>query len=148
MEIRRMKEMDIEQVASLEASCFSDPWPLSQIEYELKENPCSVVLVAEGNKKIVGYIDFMITFDSATINRVCVLPSFRRKGIGFALLNEMKEICNEQKDEVAWITLEVRSSNEAAIRCYEKNGYERVTIKRHYYADGEDAIYMVRSILL
>ena len=148
MTIRRMEEKDVDAVTSLEAACFHDPWPKNQIEYEKKENPCSVILVAEEDNQIVGYIDFMITFDSATINRVCVLPSFRRKGLGLQLLEEMKKICKEQKDEVCWITLEVRASNEAAIRCYEKNGYERITVKRHYYSDGEDAIYMVRSIVL
>ncbi len=148
MIVRKMEEKDIDSVTDLEAECFLDPWPKSQIEYEIKENPCSVVLVAEEDEKIVGYIDFMITFDSATINRVAVLPKHRNKGLGFRLLEEMKSICKEQEDEVAWITLEVRASNESAIRLYEKNGYEKITVKRKYYKDGEDAIYMVRSILL
>lgn len=143
-----MEERDIEAVTALEAACFNDPWPRSQIEYELKENPCSVILVAEEDGRVVGYNDFMITFDSATINRVCVDPNARRNGIGFALLEEMKRICQSQEDQVCWITLEVRASNQAALKCYEKNGYERITVKRHYYSDGEDAIYMVRSILL
>ena len=148
MKIRKMEEKDIDSVSQLEADCFFDPWPKSQIEYEIKENPCSVCLVAEEDNQIVGYIDFMITFDSATINRVAVSPSFRNKGLGFTLLEEMKNICKLQEDEVSWITLEVRASNESAIRLYEKNGYERITVKKKYYKDGEDAIYMVRSIII
>jgi ribosomal-protein-alanine N-acetyltransferase len=55
--------------------------------------------------------------------------------------------CQKQKEPVSWITLEVRPSNQAACALYLKNGWQQVTIKKGYYPDGEDALYMVRSIL-
>ena len=51
-----------------------------------------------------------------------------------------------KENEVLFSTLEVRTSNENAIKLYKKFGYEKITIKEKYYKDGEDAIYMVRGI--
>ena len=146
--IRALKKEDVPAVAMLESACFSAPWPEEQIEYERTGNPCAKVLVAVSKDgDLQGYLDFMITFDSATINRICVAETERHKGIATALLQRMVEICQAQKDKVELITLEVRASNETAHSLYQKLGWEDVVKKPHYYDDGEDAIYMVRSIL-
>jgi [ribosomal protein S18]-alanine N-acetyltransferase len=145
--IRKMKEDDILAVTSIEMGAFSSPWPEKEIRYELKENPVAEIYVAVVEDEVVGYIDFMITFNSATINRLAVNESYRKNGIGQALLDKMVEVCHQQKDPVEFITLEVRPSNEAATNLYLKNGWSQVTIKKGYYSNGEDALYMVRSIL-
>lgn len=143
-----LEELDYEEVADLEKECFSDPWPLGQIKYEKESNPCAVVLTAKDEEgKVIGYLDFMITFDSAAISRLCVSHPYRHKGVASALLRKMDEILLSQKEKVDFITLEVRLSNLAAIGLYQKLGYQKVTIKPKYYNDGEDALYMVRSRL-
>jgi len=142
-----MREEDVQAVAQLESACFANPWPEKEIEYELKENPCSKILVALIDEAVVGYLDFMITFDSATINRLGVTPTERQKGIAQGLLDKMVEIAKRQKERVKFITLEVRAANLPAISLYRKNDWEQITVKKHYYDNGEDAIYMVRSIL-
>ncbi len=147
LKIRAMREEDVQAVAQLESTCFENPWPEKEIEYELKENPCSKILVAILDETVVGYLDFMITFDSATINRLCVTAAERQKGIAQGLLDKMVEITKKQKETVEFITLEVRAANVPAIDLYKKNSWEQITVKKHYYDDGEDAIYMVRSIL-
>lgn len=144
--VRKIKESDVQAVANLEAASFLSPWPEEQIRYEMKENPCSYVYVATLDDEVVGYLDFMITFNSATIDRICVNEVQRRKGIAQALLDKMVEVCKRQEDRVDYITLEVRMSNSAAIALYEKNEWMRITTKPHYYSDGEDALYMVRSL--
>lgn len=147
-EIRPLKKKDIEKVALLEAACFVKPWPLNQIAYEFKGNPCAKVFVAvDKEENILGYLDFMITFDSATIDRICVAKEYRNQGIAGKLLEKMVEVCKSQKDKVEFITLEVRLSNQKAISLYEKNGWQRVVIKPKYYDDGKDAIYMIRSLI-
>jgi [ribosomal protein S18]-alanine N-acetyltransferase len=146
--IRQMEDKDVEEVVSLEASSFLHPWPRKEVLYELHENPCALVYVAEEKGTIVGYIDFMITFDSATISRLAVAALTRKKGVGTLLLTRLLEICCAQKEEpVEWVTLEVRRSNEAALALYKKNGFREVTVKKGYYDDGEDAIYMIRSVI-
>ncbi len=146
--IRRIKKNDIQKVADLEAACFLKPWPLNQIAYEYKGNPCAKVFVAaDSENNILGYIDFMITFNSATIDRICVDEKYRGNGIASKLLEKMVEVCKKQKEVVEFITLEVRVSNKNAISLYSKNGWQKVVIKPKYYDDGEDALYMIRSIL-
>lgn len=146
--IRKMADADVQAITNLEAVSFFHPWPEKEIRYELHDNPVAKTLVAENAEGlIVGYLDFMITFDSATINRLAVVPALRKQGIAQALLDEMVRICQKQETPVEWITLEVRSSNEAAKKLYSKNGWSVITVKKCYYDDGEDAIYMVRSII-
>jgi [ribosomal protein S18]-alanine N-acetyltransferase len=145
-QIRKMREDDVLAIVSVEMGAFAEPWPEKVIRYELNENPCSHLYVATIDDEVVGYLDFMITFDSATISRLAVNESNRRKGIGQALINKMIVVCKRQKEEVSWITLEVRPSNVDALGLYTKNEWKRVTTKKGYYSDGEDAIYMVRSI--
>ena len=62
------------------------------------------------------------------------------------ITDEMEEAFKEMdKEEVSTISLEVRVTNEPAIKFYEKIGFKKITIKEHYYDDGEDAIYMVKG---
>lgn len=145
IKIRAMKEEDVQAIANIESSCFSKPWTEDNVRYEIKGNPCAHIFIATIDEEIVGYLDFMITFNSATISRICVLGEYRRKGIAQALLNKMFEVVSKQDEKVEWITLEVRKDNEAAQKLYKKNHWEEITIKKNYYDDGTDAIYMVRS---
>ncbi len=145
--IRKIEPSEAEAVFELEKACFHASWPLEEIKYELNENPCSILLGVYENETLVGYIDFMITFDSATINRICVEKEKRNKGYAMLLLQEMEKACKSQADPVEFITLEVRESNLSAINLYHKAGYSDVTIKKMYYSDGENAIYMMRSLL-
>lgn len=147
IQIHKSKESELQAIAMLETACFHDPWPLEQVVYESKENPIANLYSATIEDEVVGYIDFFITFDSASIARICVASEYRRNGIAKALIEKMVEVCKKQEEPVENITLEVRESNVAAIELYEKNGFKTITKKKLYYSDGEDAIYMVRCIL-
>lgn len=117
---------------------------LKDLEYEVNENPVSKILVIKDDSKIVGYLDYWITFDSSTIFKIIIKKEYRAQGLASLLLERMFEDLKE--NEVLFSTLEVRVSNENAIKLYKKFGYEKITIKEKYYKDGEDAIYMVRGI--
>lgn len=145
--IRKLVKGDASSVFALEKECLPSPWPLEQIEYELEKNPCAFLLGVFQDGQLIGYIDFMITFDSATVNRLAVSSPYRKQGIASSLLKEMEKICHEQEEPVEYITLEVRVSNLPAHSLYLRAGYSDVTIKKMYYDDGEDAIYMMRSLL-
>ena len=147
--IRTLEKADLEQVYQIEKECFINPWKFSDIEYEFQGNPVNKFLVLEVNGKIVGFNDFMITFNSATISQIAVTKEFRRNGFGTILLNEMEKCFPKESDDIVEnVTLEVRASNETAINLYKKHGYEVVVVKPHYYPDGEDAIYMVKRLML
>lgn len=140
---------DLDRLYELEQECFKEPYKRSDLEYELISNPINKFVVAISDNEIIGFIDFMITFNSATINQVAVEPRYRKQGIGTSLLNEMEKYFPKDGDEIVEnVTLEVRESNIAGLSLYKKDNYEKITIKPHYYSDGEDAIYMVKRLLL
>ncbi len=140
MEIVQMQDCHIEQIAQLEKVCFSDPWSISSIRYELT-NPLSYWFVALEGETVAGYIGSQAVLDEADMMNVAVAPSFRRQGVGCRLIHRlMDELCNQN---VKSLTLEVRQSNEPAIQLYEKLGF-RVSGRRiHYYRNPkEDALIM------
>ena len=140
---------DFEEVLKIENECFIDPYSRESLEYEFNENPLNKIIVCKDDNKVVGFIDFMITFNSATISQIAVKNEYRKQGIATKLLSEMEKCFpSDIEDIVENITLEVRESNQAAINLYKKNGYEEVVIKKHYYSNGENAIYMVKRLLL
>ena len=145
MEIVEAKISDLKDLMDIENECFDDPYKEEDMIYEIEKNPCSKILIFKKELSSAGFLDFWITFDSATICLIGVKKSERRKGIAEALLNEAIRILKEQN--VEFFTLEVRSSNASAIALYEKVGFEKVTIKTGYYKDGEDAIYMVKGLI-
>ena len=149
MIIRRVRKEDFEQVYAIEQSCFKDPYPRKHLEYEFFENPINIILVAEEDNIVIAFIDFMVTFNSATIVQIAVIPEYRKQKVATMLLKEMENsFPKDLVDVVETVTLEVRKSNEAAINLYKKDGYEIIVEKKHYYPDGEDAIYMMKRILL
>ena len=90
--IRKATKEDIDDLLKIENVCFVSPWKRKDWEYELGENPINVVLVLEKDLSIIGFIDFMITFNSATISQIAILPEYRHKGYARRLLDEMENL--------------------------------------------------------
>lgn len=149
-EIREIEPKDYPVVAVLEKICFMHPWTLEQIKGEVEDNAFSHFYVFEveenGKKNIIGYYDYWITFDSATIAQIAVKPEYRRQGIASIMMQEICDDCYAKR--VSNITLEVRKNNAKAQHLYEKFGFESVLIKPHYYDNGDDAIYMIKKVNL
>ena len=134
---------DLDTLLMMEEKCFISPWDKGMILYELNENPVSNLFVAELNNQIVGFYDYWVTFDSATISQIAVLPEYRRKGIGEMMLKEIVDDCYAKR--VLTITLEVRQNNVAAQNLYKKLGFKEILVKKAYYSNGDDAVYMIRK---
>ena len=131
----------------LQNECFIHPYTLKNMDDEYHDNPFSNFLFALYGDEVVGYIDYLLTFNSATIMQICVDQKYRRKHIASLLLKEMENTFpKEGENRVDFVTLEVRKSNIAAQELYKKFNYELVTTKRNYYEDGEDALYMVKGV--
>ena len=145
MEFRLATKEDINSLYELEFNTFKAPWNLDHFTYEVNENEFSRTLVVYQDDVLIGYINYWIIFDQATINKVCVKEEFRRRGIAQKLFDMAFE--DIKKSECMVCTLEVRISNEKAISFYMKNGFEKVLVKKAYYSDGEDAFYMVKGVL-
>lgn len=142
--IREATINDIDSILEIESS-FKNPYTKKDLLYELNENECSKFLIYEEVNKIIGFIIFVITFDSASILQIATRKDNLRKGVASKLLEKSFEIIKENNCE--FYTLEVRSSNLPAINLYEKYGFNKITIKPNYYKDGEDAIYYVKGMI-
>ena len=72
---------DFDAVQALENECFKEPYSTEELLYEFKENPVNKIIVAEQDGKVVGFIDFLITFTSSTIMQVAVgVPKNKSEG--------------------------------------------------------------------
>ncbi len=128
--VTEMKAEHISEIAQLEKECFSAPWSEKALADELV-NPDSHFLVAECGE-IAGYIGVREICGEAYITNVAVFESFRKKGIGRMLIRAAAEGASLRNCE--FITLEVRVSNAAAIALYESEGFEKVGIRKNFYA--------------
>lgn len=144
--IRKAKISDLDAIKEIEDESFINPFTKEDLLYEISQNPVSNFLVLEKDGLVVGFLDYWVTFDSATIDQIAVKKSERNQGFAKILLeksiNDLKEL-----GEVSFFTLEVRTSNEPAINLYKSFGFQKVTIKEKYYDDGEDAIYMIKGLV-
>ncbi|MDD3363084.1 MAG: ribosomal protein S18-alanine N-acetyltransferase [Hespellia sp.] len=142
IQTRKMKAADIEQIVSLEAESFPDPWSETSITDSMEQN-FSLCLVAEDERVVVGYLIFYRNLDEGEILRIAVKSDHRRAGVGTMLLGAMRTYC-EQKG-IKRVLLDVRSSNKNAKKFYKKQGFAQDGMRKHFYSKpDEDAILMSR----
>ena len=140
MEYVRLNETHVEAIAQLEKICFSDPWSEASIGSEVK-NPLSLWLVAIDDNKLAGYVGSQSVLGWADMMNLAVAPEYRRLGIGEKLVTELIEKLKE--NQVTCLTLEVRISNEPAIKLYTKLGFAEVGRRPGYYHNPrEDALIL------
>lgn len=140
--IRPMLPTDVEAVSRIEQESFSMPWSAEEFARML-ERPYSFALVAETEDEVVGFCVLTNLCNEGNIDNVAVDERFRGKGIAQALVAEMLRL-GESKGVEAF-TLEVRVSNAAAIRVYEKLGFVSEGIRPGFYEKPvEDANIMWR----
>ena len=104
------------------------------VEKELEVNPYGHFIVYKKDDNILGYLYYSLIYDRIEINQIEVLREERRKGIASKLMEYLI------KDNLS-ITLEVKKTNEAAIKLYKKYGFLEVATRRGYY-NGVDGILM------
>jgi ribosomal-protein-alanine N-acetyltransferase len=127
-------------VAELERLCFSAPWSLESLQEEVT-NPRARYAVALDGGRVIGYAGLHEIIDEGYITNIAVSPKARRKGVGRALVLDMIKTARE--NGLAFLTLEVRESNAAAISLYTSSGFEPVGIRPGYYnRPAEDALMM------
>ncbi len=131
----------LDQVAELERICFSAPWSRKMLAEEL-ENDCAAFLVAEDvDGTVVGYAGLLVVLDEGYITNVAVKPELRRQGIASQLLEVFINFA--KGNHLAFLTLEVRPSNTAAIVLYGRHGFRSTGRRKNYYEHPkEDAIIM------
>ncbi len=140
MLIRKMQYQDIEQVCKIEKDLFSLPWKPSDFSSVI-QNDNNIYLVAEMNKEIIGYCGLWGIIDEGHINNVAISKEYQGRGVGYSMLTELIRLARAKG--LRSFTLEVRLSNEAAIKLYKKIGFNNGGIRPNFYSfPKEDALIM------
>ena len=151
VEIRDAIARDLTRITEIERLAYSTPWSLKSFERELTL-PFSRTLVASlGATKsavesasaadgLVGFLCRWMVADECHILNIAVDPEYRRRGVGYFLLNST--IAEAVSKQAICVTLEVRRANFAARQLYRKLKFEERRLRKHYYGPGEDAIVM------
>jgi ribosomal-protein-alanine N-acetyltransferase len=147
LELRRLEMRDLDRIEEIERESYPTPWSRSMFAGELAK-PSSVCLGAFDTERdvLVGYLIISRYVDAWHVMNVAVEPSERRRGIAQNLLERLFELT--ANDSRRGYTLEVRVSNENAIRLYERLGFQARGLRRGYYTDNrEDALIMWKDPL-
>ena len=150
LRIREAQGKDAEDLIFLEKNCFSDAFSEKTIR-EMLEEEDYILLAAftdkgsERTEKAVAYAGYRKVLDEGDIMHICVLPHYRKQGLGLMLMKALIRRAGEEGTDR--IFLEVRTSNEAAIGLYEKTGYKKTGIRKDYYrGPREDALIMELAV--
>ena len=136
-----MREEDIPSVQAIEREIFPTPWPRNAYHRELNQNRQASYIVLRQDGHIVGYGGLWKVADEAHVTTIGVRRTEQGRGFGRALFAALVQ--RAYGLGARWITLEVRNSNDHAIRLYEAFGFKVIGRRRGYYTDnGEDAIIM------
>ena len=138
--IRTISKRDTKQLAELDKVCFAVPWS-EQAFIDETENELANYIIAEDNGTVIGYVGYWKVVDEGHITNIAVSPDYRRKGIASEMLSRIIKAAYD--DNLYLLTLEVRKSNIAAQKLYEKFGFEPLGERKNYYhLPTEDAVIM------
>lgn len=136
--IRPLRESDIPSILRIENQVFRPPWP----EEAFQETDFTQSWVLCGPDDLLGYIMYHVVQDEAVIINFAIDPDHWRRGLGNRLLSHTLKLVLDQN--VNTIYLDVRRSNLAALRLYEKHDFSPLGVRKNYYSQPpEDAIVMV-----
>ena len=144
-EIRNMSNRDLRGVAAVEQASYAFPWSPGIFRDCLLAGYQCLVLVVDGD--VSGYAIMSVAASEAHILNLCVHPELQGQGCGRQLLHALCTRAQAMGVERAF--LEVRPSNDAAIRLYRSAGFEQIGVRPSYYqAHGgrEDAVIFAASI--
>lgn len=140
IKFRPMQKEDVAAVAQMEQEYFSQPWS-ERAFFEALEKEEYFYMVAEEEGRVLAYCGMYRVLDEGDITQVAVRSDVRGRGIGRRLLQDFMQKGIAQGIDA--YTLEVRVSNQSAIRMYESCGFVAECVRKGFYdAPKEDAYIM------
>jgi [ribosomal protein S18]-alanine N-acetyltransferase len=145
VEFRRLELRDLNAIEDIERASYPTPWSRSMFAGELaKPSSLSLGAFESESGELLGYLIISRYVDAWHVMNVAVAPDHRRRKIATMLLDRLFELTAGEGRR--GYTLEVRVSNDVAIRLYERAGFKPRGIRRGYYTDNrEDALIMWRD---
>jgi ribosomal-protein-alanine N-acetyltransferase len=145
IELRELQLRDLTAIDDIERHSYPTPWSRAMFAGELAK-PSSICIGAfdAEAKSLLGYLIVSRYVDAWHVMNIAVEPARRRSGVATALLEHLFVLTRD--DGRRGYTLEVRVSNEGAIKLYERLGFRSRGVRRGYYTDNrEDALIMWRD---
>ncbi len=141
--VEMLAEQHLDDVTRLEQVCFSQPWTRAQLREELDNALARVFVAVDDTGSVLGYGGLHYVLDEADVTNIAVFPTARRQGVARMILNAMDAFC--AANGMAFLTLEVRASNEAAIALYCGAGFQQVGLRKRFYSrPTEDALLLTK----
>lgn len=138
-----MQESDLDSIVAIERLVQTHIWSKQQFQESLASYQCTVY---EQANQVVGFCILQPVLDEANLLLMAIHPNQQGKGLGYILLDHSIQ---QLKNNPIQIFLEVRESNTAAIRLYEKTDFHQIDLRKNYYpnVDGsrEHAVIMVKT---
>ncbi|MBQ8668282.1 ribosomal protein S18-alanine N-acetyltransferase [bacterium] len=137
-----MTSDDVDGVISIEQAAYGDHhWSRESFLSEINNELARYYSLHTPEGEMVGYAGCWHILEEAHITTIAIAPDFRRRKYAEALLKRIIDDC--YKEKIKYITLEVRVSNEPAIKLYTKYGFSSFGVRKGYYQDNnEDALIM------
>jgi ribosomal-protein-alanine N-acetyltransferase len=152
-EITPMNVSDLDDIMEIERVSFRAPWSRQVFVEELERDWAHVDVLrmreapspGRAHAPVLAFVNYWLVRDEVHVLNVATHPSARRQGHAARLIEHVVAFAHRRK--CRYITLEVRRSNQAAIRLYRKYGFRPVGIRPNYYVeDNEDAIVMLLEL--
>ena len=141
IELRPMREADLPAVIAIENTIYAFPWTQGNFHDSLAAGYNCWAYMRDG--ELIGYAVLMHAADEAHLLNLSIAANCQRQGYGSRLLRRVCELARGEGARLLF--LEVRPSNAAALRLYERHGFERIGLRREYYpahAGREDALVL------
>ncbi len=141
-------ERDLEGILAVDAATFTNPWTREMYEWEARHSTVARFYVvhdcATAGTPLIAYCAVWLILDELHINNLAVHPDWRRRGVATRLLDVV--LAEAAAAGAPRATLEVRRSNDAARRLYERFGFHVAAVRRDYYRSPvEDALVLWRG---
>ena len=134
--LRKYEITDVKKIVDIENKTLHNSLGLDFYTRDLI-NPLANHYVYEFDNKVIGFVSSYFDGEIIEILNYCIDPEYQSKGFGTKLMEEFFK----QNNAVSAI-LEVRSSNVKAIGLYQKFDFKTIRIRKEYYSNGEDALFM------
>lgn len=134
-----------EQAYLIEQQAHQFPWTWATLLQNQGSNFHNLGIIKDG--KLAGFTICQCVLDEASLFNLAIAPSQQKKGFGQLLMTKLIEALTEQEIQMLW--LEVRASNDTAIRLYDKLGFNQISVRPNYYPSNhgrEDAILMALTL--
>lgn len=139
--IRKIRENDLERIYQIENISFKTPYSRRILRFFIKNAYCISILIEKDSKIIVGYAMGILKYGvRGHLISIAIDPKYRKMTYGKLLIERLLDMFKDNDKKI--IHLEVRKTNQAALKLYQNFGFRIIGEKENYYSIGEDAFIM------